>query len=268
MVDHSIKEALRKGKVVVGTMIVQERTPAIVQLFAEFGLDYMFIDMEHGSYSIETAADLIQVARLAGITPLVRVGETQYHLYARILDAGAQGIMTPRVETVEQVRNIIQYTKYPPLGQRGLSRLAAHANYREVDVVNFVQQANQNLLNIIQIESRLAAENIEDLISVPGVDAVIVGMDDLSLSLGVAGNTRHPLAEKMLEHIVTSCQKKGLPWGLHIPDVERLQTWIKRGMQLVTYSSDIWMFQQVLGKDVKILRQEIAETQRAQLEGK
>lgn len=115
MLKNPIKDVLSKGQVVVGTMIVQVRDPAIVQLLAEFGLEYLFIDMEHGSYSIETAADLIQVARLSGITPLVRAGETQYHLYARMLDAGAMGIMTPRVETVEQVRQIMRYTNYPPM---------------------------------------------------------------------------------------------------------------------------------------------------------
>ena len=259
--NHPLKEALSKGQVVIGTMIVQVREPAIIQLLAEFGLDYLFIDMEHGPYSIETAADLILTARLAGITPLVRVGETQYHLYSRILDAGAQGIMTPRTETVEQVREIIQYTKYPPVGVRGFSRLAAHVNFSDINVADYVPYANQNLLNIIQIESRTAVEHIDELISVPGVDGVIVGMDDLSLSLGVPGNTRHALAEEMLERIVAACQARGLPWGLHIPDVERLQTWIKRGMQLVTFSSDIWMLQQVLRRDVKILRSAIQETQ-------
>jgi len=251
--ENPIKDALVQGKAVIGTMIVQVREPAIVKLFAEFGLQYLFIDMEHGPYSIETAADLIQVARLAGITPLVRVGETQYHLYARVLDAGAMGIMTPRVETVEQVRNIIHYTKYPPVGGRGFSRLAAHVNFSEVDVAAFVQQANQNILNIIQIESRLGVENIEAMIAVPGVDAVIVGMDDLSLSLGVPGETRHVLAEEMLEKIVQACRARGLPWGLHLPDADRLESWIRRGMQLVTFSSDIWMLQQVLRKDVRQL---------------
>ena len=260
MLKNPIKDALSKGQAVVGTMIVQVRDPAIVQLFAEFGLEYMFIDMEHGPYSIETAADLIQVARLAGITPLVRVGETQYHLYSRILDAGAMGIMTPRVESVEQVKQIIQFTKYPPIGRRGFSRLAAHVNFSDINVAEYVEFANQNILNIIQIESRVAVENIDDLIRVPGVDAVIVGMDDLALSLGIPGDTHHALAEEMLERIVSACQEQGMPWGLHIPDVERLQTWLKRGMQLATFSSDIWMLQQVLRKDVNALHQTIDAT--------
>ncbi len=260
MFTNPLKQALTEGRVVIGTMLVQVRTPAIIQLLAEYGLDYVFLDMEHGSYTLETAADLIQVARLAGITPLVRVGETQYHLYARILDAGAQGIMTPRVESVEQVKSIIRYTKYPPLGQRGFSRLSAHANYAEIDFHKFVEQANDNLINIIQVESKQAVDCLAEMIEVPGVDGVIVGMDDLALSLGVAGNTRHHLAEKKLEEIVAICQARNMPWGLHIPDTERLERWLGRGMKLATYSSDVWMFQEVLGRNMPVLRKAAGQT--------
>jgi 2-dehydro-3-deoxyglucarate aldolase/4-hydroxy-2-oxoheptanedioate aldolase len=254
---NPIKQALVEGRPVIGTMIVQERSPAIVQLLAQYGLDYLFIDMEHGPYSFETAADLIQVARLAGITPLVRVSDTQYSIYARVLDAGAQGIMTPRVETVEQVERILRFSRYPPLGQRGFSRLAAHLNYMEVDVPAYIAYANSSLVNIIQIETRQAVENIEALIAVPGVDGVIMGMDDLSLSLGIPGDTAHPLAEEMLERVVSACQARGMPWGLHIPDLDRLEKWIKRGMLLITYTSDIWIYQQALRDGVGRLRQAI-----------
>ncbi len=254
---NPIKQALLNHQAVIGTMIVQERSPAIIQLFAEYGLDYLFIDMEHGPYSFETAADLIQVARLAGITPMVRVSDTQYSIYARALDAGAQGIMTPRVETVEQVERILRFSRYPPLGVRGFSRLAAHLNYTEVDVASYIQYANSNLVNIIQIETRQAVENIEALIAVPGVDGVIMGMDDLSLSLGIPGETRHALAEEMLERVVKACAAHGMPWGLHIPDLDRLEKWIQRGMQLVTYTSDIWIYQQALSAGVHRLRQAI-----------
>jgi 2-dehydro-3-deoxyglucarate aldolase/4-hydroxy-2-oxoheptanedioate aldolase len=251
---NPIKEALRQGEIVIGTMIIQARTPAFIQLFAQFGLQYVFLDMEHGPYNLETAADLILTARLAGITPFVRVGETQYTLYSRLLDAGAQGIMTPRVESVEQVKTILRYTKYPPRGERGFSRLAAQVDFCDIQVPPFVEWANENLLTIIQIESQQAAENIEALISIPGVDIVVLGMDDLSMSLGIPGDTKHPLAEAALEHVVSACQARNIPWGLHIPDVERLEKWIQRGMQFCTFSADIWMFQDVLRASVPRLR--------------
>ena len=262
LTPNPIQQALKSGRPVLGTMIVQERTPAIIQLFAEFGLDYFLIDMEHGSYSFETAADLIQVARLAGITPLVRVNEPHYHLVSRLLDAGAQGILTPRVETVEKVQHLLAASHYPPQGERGFSRLAAHLNYAQVDVSDYVAFANANLVNLIQIETLKGVEAIEDLISIPGVDGVIVGMEDLALTLGLGGDTRAPLAVEMLERIVAACQRHNVPWGLHLPDVARLEHWIRRGMQLVTFSSDVWIFQQVLGSDLPVLRKAIAEQAR------
>jgi 4-hydroxy-2-oxoheptanedioate aldolase len=259
MQPNRIKQALKEGRVVIGTMIVQVRAPTIIQLFAEYGLEYVFIDMEHGSYNLETTADLIQVARLAGIVPMVRVSETQYHLYTRLLDAGAQGIMTPRVETVEQVQQIMRYTKYPPKGERGFSRLAAHMDFTEANVGEYVTWANDNLINIIQIESKRGVENLEAMLAVPGVDGVIVGMDDLSLSLGLPGDTRHSAVEGMLERIVGICEARRVAWGLHIPDAARLVRWIQRGMQLATFSSDIWMLQDMLRANVDSLRQACAE---------
>ena len=255
---NPIQQALKSGRPVLGTMIVQVRAPAFIQLFASYGLEFFIIDMEHGSYSFETAADLIQVARLAGITPLVRVNEPHYHLISRLLDAGAQGIMTPRVETVEKVHKLLTASHYPPQGERGFSRLAAHLNYADVDVAAYAEYANTNLVNLIQIETARGVEEIDSLVTVPGVDGVIVGMEDLALSLGLGGDTRHALAVEMLERIVSACEKHHVPWGLHLADVERLEQWIRRGMQLVTFSSDVWMFQQVLRSDLPVLQSAIA----------
>ncbi|MEA3334667.1 MAG: aldolase/citrate lyase family protein [Chloroflexota bacterium] len=254
LVSSPIKQAFADGRVVIGTMIVQVRAPAIIQLLANYGLEFVFLDMEHGPYNLETAADLIQVARLAGITPLVRVPDTQYHMYARLLDAGAQGIMTPRVECADQVRQIMRYSKYPPMGQRGFSRLAAHVDFAEIDFREYVRWANDNLLNFIQIESKAGVEALPEMIAVPGIDGVVIGMDDLALSLGVAGNTKDPLAEHMLERIVATCEAHTMPWGLHLPDTERLVHWIERGMMIATFSSDIWMFQEVLQEGMQKLR--------------
>jgi len=253
---RTIKEKLLVGQPVIGSMIVQVRTPAIVQLFAEYGLDFIVIDMEHGPYNVETVADLIQTARLAGIAPLVRVGEVHYHLYSLALDMGAQGIISPRIENVEQVRSINRFMHYPPAGERGFSRLAAHVNFAEIDSREYVQWANEYLLNIIQIESKQAVEDLEILLSEPGIDGVLVGIDDLALSFNLPGETSHEKVEEALQLIFETCIRKGVFWGLHSPDANRLAGWMERGMNFILYSSDIWMLQQALKKDLKLLRSE------------
>jgi 2-keto-3-deoxy-L-rhamnonate aldolase RhmA len=95
---------------------------------------------------------------------------------------------------------------------------------------------------------------------VPGIDAIMVGPDDLALSMGLVGNTRHRMIEEMLEHIFDICGAHHTPWGLHLPDAERLTGWLRRGMKFATFSSDIWMMQQVLGQDLPRLRAILSET--------
>jgi len=262
-VQTPIKTILHEGKTIIGTMLIQARAPAFIQLFAAFGLEFVIIDMEHGSYNLETAADLIQVARLAGITSLVRLGEVQYTLYSRALDAGAQGIVTPRVESASTVQDILRFTRYPPEGERGFSPLGAHGDYNigpglpGPSSQEFVRRANRDLLNIIMIETRRGLENIDSILSISGIDGVLVGLQDLALSLGLAGDTTHPEVEAALERIMTACQHHSTPWGLHIPEARRLAGWIKRGMQIACFSTDIWMIQQVLRDALPILRDAI-----------
>ena len=162
--------------------------------------------------------------------------------------------MTPRVESAAQVQEVVRCTKYPPLGQRGFSRLAGHVDYAEIDVEQYVPFTNDNLVNIIQIESKAAVECLDSILATPGIDAIMVGPDDLALSMGVAGNTRHAIIEQTLDRIFAACQAHQLPWGLHLPDAERLEVWLRRGMKFATFSSDVWMMQQVLRQDLPGLR--------------
>ena len=159
MKDNVLKRSLDDGKVVIGTMLQELRTPAIPLLLADVGFDFLFIDMEHGAHNMETVADLLKIIRLTGMTPLVRVPDLQYHLIARCLDAGAQGIMVPRIETREQVEEIVKYVKYPPLGVRGCSINKGHNDYKAEALIPFVQKANKENFVIVQIERKKAIDN-------------------------------------------------------------------------------------------------------------
>ena len=114
MRDNKVRAALKRGETVIGTVAQDVRSPAIAQLFANAGFDFMFVDMEHGAYDLETVADIVKVARLADIVPLVRVPDGLYHLIARVLDAGAMGVMVPRVETRRTVERAVAALRYPP----------------------------------------------------------------------------------------------------------------------------------------------------------
>jgi len=185
MRSNALRELLSQGKPAYGTMIQDVRTPSVGQIMALAGCDFLFFDMEHGPFNLETVADMVRVTRLAGVTPLVRVPDAEYHLMCRPLDLGAQGIMIPRVETKAQVEHIVECTVYPPLGRRGCSVNKGHNDFVPQNLWEFSEQANQENLIVLQIERRRAVESIEELLSVPGVGAAVIGPNDLALSLGI-----------------------------------------------------------------------------------
>lgn len=235
--ENKVKRALTQGQVVIGTMISEMRSPAIGLIMAKAGFDFMFIDMEHGAYNIETVADLIKVARLAGIAPLVRVPDPAYFLLSRPLDAGAMGLMVPRIEDIATVEHIVRSVKYPPWGSRGCSTYKGHSDYTHVDTQEFTRFQNQEVLVILQIERQPAIEQIEEIAAVPGVDVCLIGPNDLTLSLG-AQSHRDPIVVAAIERVIAACDAAGIASGIHIGDVEELGMWMRKGMRMITCSND------------------------------
>jgi 2-dehydro-3-deoxyglucarate aldolase/4-hydroxy-2-oxoheptanedioate aldolase len=220
-------------------MIQDVRSPSIGQIMSLAGCNFLFLDMEHGPFNLETIADMVRATRLADVTPLVRVPNAEYHLMCRPLDVGAQGIMIPRVETKTQVEHIIECTLYPPLGKRGCSVNKGHNDFAPQELWEFSQQANQENLIILQIERRRAVESIEELLSVPGVGAVLIGPNDLALSLSIRSEDLLGALEEPIQHVLEACLAEHIPCGIHIGNLEWLAEWQRRGMQLLCYSSDI-----------------------------
>jgi len=239
MRSNALRELLSQGKPAYGTMIQDVRTPSVGQIMALAGCDFLFFDMEHGPFNLETVADMARVTRLAGVTPLVRVPDAEYHLMCRPLDLGAQGIMIPRVETKAQVEHIVACTVYPPIGRRGCSVNKGHNDFAPQNLWEFSEQANQENLIVLQIERRRAVESIEELLSVPGVGAAIIGPNDLALSLGIRGDDPLGALEEPIQHVLEAAMARDIPCGIHISNLEWLAEWQRRGMQLLCYSSDI-----------------------------
>ena len=236
---NTIKQRLKNGETVIGTMVQEMRVPAIAQILKAVGYDFFMLDMEHGSYSLETAADIFRVGRLVDLCPLVRVASPDYDLIARPLDHGAMGVMMPRIETREQVERFIEAMKYPPLGKRGCSSDAPHSEYAFGPLAEFLEVNNQDTLAITQIERKVAVERIDELLSVPGVDVALIGPEDLSVSLGRPGETSHPIVIEAIETVIAAAARHNVVAGIHMGSVERLQGWMARGMRMIMYSSDL-----------------------------
>jgi len=239
MKANALRKKLEGGQPAYGTMIQAVRLPAWGQIMALAGCDFLVFDMEHGPFNIETIADMVQMTRLAGVVPLVRVPNDEYHLMVRPLDAGAQGIMIPRVETKAQVEHIVECTMYPPLGDRGCSVNKGHNDFAGQDMWEFTEAANRENMIILQIERAKAVEDIDDLLSVPGVGGAILGPNDLALSLGLHDKDQLGALEESIQRVLDAALRHKVPCGIHIANLDWLAEWQRRGMQLICYSTDI-----------------------------
>lgn len=235
---NSLKQTIKNGGTAVGTMVAEIRQSAIMQLLANAGFDFVVIDNEHGPFSIESIAELSRTAQYVGLTPIVRVPEITYAHIAQSLDVGAQGIMLPRVRTPQQVEAAIDIMKYPPVGQRGSALGRGLTGFRSGPVVDSLAKLNEETLLIVQIETREAVENLDDIASISGVDALLVGPNDLAISLGVPGQFESEVLKTAIESVIKSCQTHQLCPALHMNDLNLLSSWIQAGMRLVSSGSE------------------------------
>jgi 2-dehydro-3-deoxyglucarate aldolase/4-hydroxy-2-oxoheptanedioate aldolase len=236
---NRIKHALRDGQAVIGTMIVEFRQPSVVQLLANAGFEFFIIDNEHGPFTIETIADLTRAAVYMGLTPLVRVPELTYAHIAQSLDAGAQGIMAPRISTAAQVREVLQMMKYPPEGRRGNALSRGYTQFKSGPVAEVMAQVNEETLLIVQVEMREAVENIDEIVSTPGVDVALIGPNDLSIALGVPGQQNHATVQAAIQKTMAACQRHGVAPGIHMNDLSLAVHWARQGMRLVSSNAEI-----------------------------
>jgi len=254
---YNLKSRLRKGDLLVGTMISEVRNPNIAYLLAQSGYDFFIIDNEHGAYCPETLSGLLAAARGAGIAPIVRIPEIRRETILKPLDSGAAGLLVPQVNNAEQAREIMWHAKYPPAGNRGVALRRAHSLYQKVVPAEYLKQASEETFIAVQAETPAAVENLEAIVSVAGVDAVFVGPFDLSVSLGIPGETNHPREVAAIEKVVEVCRKHGTISGIHLFDLQALKMWVEKGMRFVTYSSDVSLLADAAASGVGELKRSI-----------
>ena len=235
MIENRVKKAMKAGQTVIGCQVAEVRSPNICQMYATAGFDFIFVDMEHGGFGMETVCDFITASKGAGIVPVIRIPALEEYFIGRLLDSGACGLIVPHVQTADDVKKVIRYAKYHPVGDRGLAPFRAHTDYAHVDVPEFMRQANENNMIVIMVEDKQAVENIDELISIDGVDVVFIGTTDLSQSLDIPGQVRHPEVLKRIDRVVAACRKKKIAVGMPVSD----PAWCQPGIQFLFAASDI-----------------------------
>jgi len=242
--ENRLKKQLREGKTAIGTMLVEVRQPSVMQVLSNAGLDFVIIDNEHGAFNIETISDLCRAARKLGVTPVVRVPEWSYAHVTQPMDSGAQAIMAPRITEPQQVVEILQMIKYPPVGRRGSVVARGHTDLRAGSIVDVMRDANEESMLVVQIETRQALERIDEILSIPGVDAALVGPTDLSVALGVPGKMTDPVLVTAITSVLESCHRHKVFPAIQMNDLTLAAHWASKGMKMVSFNSEIGILTQ------------------------
>lgn len=181
----------------------------------------------------------IRAAQVSGIVPIVRV--SNYENISKVLDIGAAGVQIPQVSDAAEAKRAVREAKYFPEGERGVCRFVRAAHYSAMDRTEYFPSANQALV-IIQLEGQEAIENLDEIMEVKGIDILFIGPYDLSQSLGVPGQTTHPLVVEQMQKIVARAKEKGILVGTFTDSMETLKMWSDAGVQYLSYSVDMGIF--------------------------
>ncbi len=235
-----LKHKLLSGEKTIGSWLTMPSL-AISELMAKVGFDWLTIDLEHSSLSIEQAGEMIRIIDLAGVSPLVRLTSNDGNQIKRVMDSGAHGIIVPMVNTKGDAEQAVSSVYYPPKGIRGVG--LARAQDYGIGFHEYRDWLEENAIIIVQIEHIDAVNNLKDILSVDGVDGYIIGPYDLSASLGVSGEFDHSSMIEAMNEIYRVATTLGKYGGIHIvePDTDLLKQSVLEGFTFIAYSVDFRM---------------------------
>ena len=218
MRENTLKQKLGAGKAVFGTMITFP-SPPVVEMLGCLGYDWILIDNEHGSITVDNSEDMIRAAELTGIAPIVRPIGNELEFICPFLDRGAWGVQVPHVNTAEEARHAVEAVKYYPLGTRGIFSRSRPAGYGfSGSTADYAEEANKNTLVCIMLEEMEAIDNLESIVQVEEVDVFFIGSGDLSQSMGYIGQQTHPEVQAAMERGVEIIRNAGRIAGVSCPD--------------------------------------------------
>lgn len=232
-----LKTKIRNREFTVGSWITLAK-PEVAEVMAEAGFEWLTVDMEHSATTLDIAQELIRVIELRGVVPMVRVGENNANLIKRVMDSGAHGVIVPMVNTKEDAMAAVSAVKYPPTGTRGVG--LARAQKYGFGFDEYLKWVKEHSIVIVQIEHIRAIENLEEILTTPGVDGSIIGPYDLSGSLGYPGEFDRAEVIKALQRYEDVCDSLQKPKGFHVvqPDPNKTQALKEKGYSFIAVGLD------------------------------
>ena len=239
MNGEELRRALKSGGIVYGTMLRLCHNPRWASVLAGLNFDYVIIDTEHAAFGRCELADLSWALLQAGVVPLVRIPVPSAQYVTMTLDGGAQGILAPYCETVEQVEEVVGAARWRPLKGALLDRAMDKGEFPSEEVKESLQRSNLGNLVIIGIESTPALENLEAILDVNGIDVIFIGPYDMSISMGIPGQFDHPDFEAMVRRVISLCNARQIAVTIHMSDPDVSAKWIREGVRFVLHGMEI-----------------------------
>jgi 2-keto-3-deoxy-L-rhamnonate aldolase RhmA len=254
--------ALKTGGYVYGTAILSP-SPLWPKMVASLNLDFVFIDTEHTPLNRETVSWMCHIYSALNLAPIVRIPSPDPYQASMVLDGGANGIIAPYIETAEQVRQLVGAVKHKPIKGEKLQQMIHGNKVFEPDLSEYLNRQNQENVLVVNIESVPALDALDEILSIEGLDAVLVGPHDLSFSLGIPEQYHHPLFKQSVETIIKKARDWHIGVGIHMWDAvgaDQEIAWAKMGANLIMHSSDYTIFKNAMQKDIQNIKQSLGES--------
>jgi 4-hydroxy-2-oxoheptanedioate aldolase len=252
--NHALRN-LRAGKLAIGLGLRQARTVDIAQIAKTSGFDWLFIDCEHNSMDTDVAAQIAAASLAVGITPIVRVAGKEHWMASRMLDNGAQGIVVPHVDSELEAKRVADHCRFPPVGHRSMGGGLQQVGFASMPVGETARIVNEETLIVVMLESPRGIENCEAIAATPGIDALLIGTNDLCFEMGIPGQFNDPRVAEAYKKVIAACKKHGkFPGmgGMYTPEL--LERHIDMGVQLILSGSDFSLLMQAATARAKLVR--------------
>lgn len=249
------RERLERGELSLGVGIRVVRSIEIAKSMMSAGFDWLFIDLEHGALSIETASQIALAALDAGIAPLVRIPNGEFSIATRLLDNGALGIVVPHVETAEEAHRIVERLRYPPQGHRAVFSSLPQFDFKAMKVTDMTLALNASNLIVVMLELPKAIENAVAIAAVPGIDVLLIGTNDLCVEMGIPGEFGHAKVVAAYERMIAACRQHGKWAGMGgIYDEQLMRRFIDMGARFILSGGDLGFLMSGAAKRAEYLR--------------
>src|SRR6266566_7995234 len=241
MRTNQVKEKLKRGEPALGGWLSLPSVPS-ARIMARLGFDWLVVDMEHSAQNPVLMADMVGTIADAGTcAPIVRVPTNSVEWFKWVLDAGAWGVVVPMVNTREEAQRAVEYTKYPPLGARSIGGAFGPYGFGITDWPGYARAANDEIIVAIQVESRQALQNLDEILSVPGIDVAFVGPNDLHAQLGLVPSSdgTEPEFLQALERVKVAARKHHIALGIFSSDGQAAAERVSQGFQMISVTTDV-----------------------------